>query len=157
MRFWRVWSSLLILTAALGCAGWFVRGEAPEVLITNITPLDGTPFEQRLQVDLRIRNPNDYDLQVTGLDVGVELNGKRLARGLTNTAFTVPRLGESVISLETSTSMLDIVRQVLAFRTAQDVAYGITGVLHLTDGRLPFEHTGVLVEKSALSGILTPP
>ncbi len=95
-------------------------------------------------------NPNDYDLQVTGVDVRLELNGKRLARGLGNKEFTVPRLTESVVSLETGTSMLDIVRQVLGLRTSQEVAYGISGVLHLKDGSLPFENTGVLFEKDEL-------
>ncbi|HBP89051.1 MAG TPA: hypothetical protein DD706_15295, partial [Nitrospiraceae bacterium] len=45
-----------------------VQPESPEVLLVNITPLDATMFEQRLQVDLRVRNPNDFDLEVTGLD-----------------------------------------------------------------------------------------
>ncbi len=62
----------------------------------------------------------------------------------------MPRLSESVVSLETGTSMLDILRQVLGLRTSQEVAYGISGVLHLKDGRLPFENTGVLVEKDEL-------
>lgn len=67
--------------------------------------------------DRCVCNQNDYDLQVTGVDVRLELNGKRLARGLGNKEFTVPPLSESVVSLETSTSMLDIVRQVLGLRT----------------------------------------
>ncbi len=66
------------------------KEEQPEVLLTNITPLESTPFEQRLKVDLRVRNPNDYDLQVTGLDFRLEMNGKSLARGLGNKELTVP-------------------------------------------------------------------
>ena len=45
-----------------------MKGEPPEVLVTNVTPAGGQRFEQRLQVDLRIRNPNDFDLAVTGID-----------------------------------------------------------------------------------------
>lgn len=67
------------------------------MLVTDIAPLDSSPFEQRLRVSLRIRNPNDYELQVTGVDVRLEFNGKRLARGLSNKEFTVPRLGEPVV------------------------------------------------------------
>ena len=58
--------------------------EAPEVLVKNIAPLESTAFEQRLQVDLRVRNPNDYDVQATGVDFRLDLNGKRFARGLGN-------------------------------------------------------------------------
>ncbi|HSA61314.1 MAG TPA: LEA type 2 family protein [Nitrospiraceae bacterium] len=124
--------------------------------MTNVTPLENTPFEQRLQVDLRVRNPNDFDLQVTGLDFRLELNGKRLARGLSNKEFTVPRLSDAVVPVETSTSTLDVVRQVLGLRKTQELAYRISGVFYLKDGRLPFDNTGVLVEKESLPGLLSP-
>lgn len=147
---------VLSLAALAGCAGWFMKGEPPEVLLVNITPLESTAFEQRLQVDLRIRNPNDYDLQVTGMDFRLDLNGKRLARGLGNKELTVPRLSESILSLETSASTLDVVRQVLGLQKVQEVTYSISGILHLKDGRLPFENSGVLLEKSELPGALPP-
>ena len=38
-----------------------LQPESPEVLLVNIIPLDTTMFEQRLKVDLRVRNPNDFD------------------------------------------------------------------------------------------------
>lgn len=156
MRSVLLFLTFLFVMAVAGCATWFIKGEPPEVLVTNVTPLDSTAFKQRLKVDLRVRNPNDYDLQVTGIDFRLELNGKRLARGLGNKEFVVPRLSDAVASVETSTSTLDVVRQVLGLRKTQELAYGITGVLHLQDGRLPFENTGVFVEKGELSGILNP-
>ena len=153
-------SKLLLFVATLaalsGCASWFAKGEIPDVLVASITPLNSTPFEQRLKIDLRVRNPNDYELQVTGMDIRLDLNGKRLARGLGNQAFTVPRLSDSVVTIETTTSTLDVVRQVLGLRKVQALSYEISGVLYLKDGRLPFENSGMLVEKGELSGILTP-
>lgn len=143
---------LVLSTVMAGCVGWLSPGEPPEVLVTNITPLEATAFEQRLQIDVRVRNPNDYDLQVTGVDFRLDLNGKRLARGVSNKEFTVPRLSDSVVSIQTSTSMLDIARQVLAFRQTEAVTYGISGRFYLASGRLPFENSGVLFEKGALSG-----
>lgn len=147
---------LVLLATMAGCVGWLSPGEPPEVLVTNITPLEGTAFEQRLQIDVRVRNPNDYDLQVTGVDFRLDLNGTRLARGVSNKEFTVPRLSDAVVSIPTSTSMLDIARQVLAFRQAQAVTYGISGRLYLPSGRLPFENRGVLFEKGAFSGSESP-
>lgn len=105
--------AVLVLTVTSGCVSWFSRGTSPEIQITNVTPLDSTPFEQRLNIELRVRNPNDYDLQVTGLDFRLDVNNKRLARGLGNKAFTVPRLGDATVAIETSTSMLDLMRQLL--------------------------------------------
>jgi LEA14-like dessication related protein len=132
-----------------------VKPESPEVLLVNIKPLDTTIFEQRLQVDLRIRNPNDFDLEVTGLDFTLHLNDKRLARGLSNKASTIPRLGDSVLSVETTTSTLDVMRQLLNFRQDQDVTYQIEGVLHSQGTRLPFNNKGVIIEADQLPGSST--
>jgi len=109
-------------------------------------------FEQRLQVDLRVRNPNDFDLEVTGLDFTLHLNDQRLARGLTNKASTIPRLGDAVMSVETTTSTLDVVRQFLNLSKRQDVTYLVEGVLYVQGARLSFENKGVLIDTHEISG-----
>ena len=143
---------LLVALSLSGCASWLMKGESPEVLVTNVTPLDASAFEQRRQMELRIRNPNDFDLAVTGIDFRLDLNGNRLVRGLGNKELVVPRLSDSVTSVETSTSTLQVVRQLLSFSGDQPLTYHVTGVLHTKDGRLPFDSSGVLLEKGALSG-----
>ena len=144
------------LVTTAGCASWFMKSEPPEVLVVNVTPLEAAALEQRLQVDLRIRNPNDFDLFVTGINFTLNLNGKRLARGLSNKDFTVPRLSDAVVSVQTSTSTFDVVRHLLNFSRNQDLSYDITGLLHLKDGRLPFDNSGILLEKGQLSGLPSP-
>lgn len=147
-------ASVVLAVALLlpGCASWFIKGESPEVLVTNVTPLDATMFEQRLRVDLRVRNPNDFDYHLTGIDFTLNLNGKRLARGLGSKELTIPRLGDAVITIDTSTSTLDIVRQLLQLSQKQELTYDIKGVLHGTEGRLPFTNAGTLVEPGMFSG-----
>ena len=137
---------LLISFALTGCASVFHQAESPEVLVTDVRPLESTLFEQHLQVDLRVRNPNDFDLQVTGLDFTLDLNGKRLARGMTSETLTIPRLGDAVLGVKTSTSTLDVVRQLFNLGQDQDVSYHLKGVLHLQGSRLPFEQEGVLID-----------
>ncbi len=150
-------AGLWVALALSGCASWFMRGEPPEVLVINVTPLEASAFEQRLQVDLRIRNPNDFDLAVTGIDCRLDLNGNRLARGLGNKELVVSRLSDAVTSVETSTSTLQVVRQFLSFSNDQPLSYHVTGVLYTKEGRLPFENSGVLLEKGPLSGSPTAP
>jgi LEA14-like dessication related protein len=106
-----------------GCASWFIKGEAPEVLVTNVTPLESIPFEQRLKIELRVRSPNDYELHVTGMDIRLDLHGKRLAQGLGNKEFTVPHTSDTVVAIDTTTSTLDIVRQVLGLQKTQALSY----------------------------------
>ncbi|HMS86175.1 MAG TPA: LEA type 2 family protein [Nitrospira sp.] len=153
MRLHRAYLYLFTVTLLFpGCASLFMKGEPPEVLVTNVTPLDATMFEQRLRVDLRIRNPNEFDYHLIGIDFTLSLNGKRLTRGLGSKELTIPRLGDAVMTIDTSTSTLDIVRQLLQLSQKQELTYDIKGVLHSTDGRLPFDNVGTLVEPGMFSG-----
>ena len=89
-----------------------MNGEPPEAL-DECHPAGGQRLEQRLQVDLRIRNPNDAELAVTGIDFRLDLNGKSARPGLGNKEFA--RLSDAVTSVETSTSssLRQVVRQLL--------------------------------------------
>ncbi len=124
---------LLAISMAAGCGGRGAPIELPEVYIINVQPAEGESglFEQRLKVDLRIRNPNNQDLNIDGLDFFLDVNGNRLARGLSNEAVTVPRLGEATMSVTASTTLMDIVRQVTRLGQHQDLVYAVKGKLHL--------------------------
>ena len=141
---------LLFALLATGCASLLFNAEPPEVLVTNITPLEATLFEQKLKVDIRVRNPNPFELNVTGLDFTLNLNGKRLARGLANQAVTIPRLGDAILSVNTTTSTLEVMRQLLSLHKQQNMRYQITGVLHLDGKRLPFDTEGIIFDASQL-------
>ena len=49
-----------LLVATGGCASWLMKGEPPDVLVTNVTPLEGTAFEQRLQVGPSYPQPERF-------------------------------------------------------------------------------------------------
>lgn len=116
------------------------------MLVSNLKPLGGTLFEQHIQVDLRVRNPNDFDLDVTGLDFTLQLNNKKVARGLSNQSVTIPRLGDAILTVETTTSTLDVLSQLLKLTSGNDITYQIKGILHLQDIPLPFDNQGVLLK-----------
>ena len=140
--------AVLVLTSCQSLTPASLLPKSPEVLLINITPLDATIFEQRLKVDLRVRNPNNFDLEMTGLDFTLHFNEQRLARGLTNQSSTIPRLGDTVLSVETTTSTFDVVRQFLNFSDNQNLAYQVSGVVHTLEVELPFENKGILMDTS---------
>ena len=123
--------------------------DAPEVFVTAITPLDGTVFEQRMRVDLRIRNPNPVDLTIDGLDFTLEVNGSRLTRGLSSEQVTVPRLGEAVMSVTASTTLVDVLGQIQALGRSDKVEYEIHGRVFLVDAprrSVSFRYGSTLIE-----------
>lgn len=148
----RVRAILLALLAASGaalasgCASIGAGREPIEVNLSAVTPLPSTAFEHRLRVDLRLRNPNDREYQIDGLRFVLDVNGQRLASGVTSEPATLPRLGEVVISVTTTTTLFDLVNQIVRFGTQQQprFEYRLRGKIFLAGlwGSLSFEREG---------------
>jgi LEA14-like dessication related protein len=138
-------ASVLALLAARH-AGAAERREPIEVHVARITPLPSTAFEHRVRVDLRLRNPNNRAYEIEGLRFVLDVNGRRLASGVSNEAVELPRLGEAIIPVTTSTSVIDLVNQIVAFGTQKQPRfdYEIRGKLFLAGmwGSIAFERSG---------------
>lgn len=139
-----------LLLAGAGCAT-IAPLEAPEVQVTRLELLEPMPgsLEQRFAVGLRVINPNNRGITVDGLDFELDLNDRRLARGVSNQRFELPRLGEAESTVVVTTSVLDILRQALEFGQRRDAPldYRLRGRLHLGSGfvrSIPFDYRGAL-------------
>jgi LEA14-like dessication related protein len=142
---------LLLVLAAAGCAS-VSSLEAPEVRVTSLQMLEPEPgsLEQRFAVGLRLVNPNNRAIAVDGVDFELELNERRLARGVTNNPFELPRLGEAETLVVVTTSLFDVLRQAIDFAGRPDAAmdYRVRGRLHLGSGfvrTVPFDQRGKLL------------
>ena len=134
-------TSLWIALLLSGCASLrHLKIEPPAVSLVNIVPLSATFFEQRLRVDLRVQNPNDFNLNLAGLDFRLKVNGSDLATGLANDLVVIPHLGESIVSVTVTTTAVAWLRQLRMLAATQELKYDLTGHLHLSHaGRLPCE------------------
>lgn len=137
-----------MLSLLAACATPFTGMEPPDVGVVNVMPLEPEgPLEQRARVDLRITNPNDAALDITGFSFQLDLNGVRFARGVSNQAVNVPRLGEAKTSVVVSTGMLDMIRQLAALEKGGEPRYRITGKVYLANPGMhdvSFSHEGSL-------------
>ena len=104
-------ASALVELAA--CATFGLGPHPIDVNVVRLTPLPSTSYEHRLRVDLRLRNPNDRSFQIEGIRFVLDVNGRRLASGVSDQSAALPRLGEVVVSVTTTTSMLDVVNQLV--------------------------------------------
>ncbi len=138
------------LLAASGCAhGSFGPPEPPVVTLSNLVPLQASPFEARVRADLRIQNPNDFEIGFDGMRFDLEVNDQPFLRGLSDESVTLPRLGEAVVSVEGTTTTFDLLRQVkgLASNPRAGLSYRLEGRLFVVEPRrtaLDFEKTGSL-------------
>jgi LEA14-like dessication related protein len=130
------------------CAGALTsRVEPPEVSLAGVGLIRPGLFEQELRVDLRLRNPNDFDVAVDSLRFALDVNQEPFARGWTADGFKLPALGETVVPVTITVSTNDLLERVMELGTARRLSYRLAGNAKL-DGfaarSIPFEREGVL-------------
>ncbi len=138
--------AICLSMAAVGCAT--VDDAVPlKVNLVNITPASSGVFEQRFIVDLRLSNPNDFDIPLDGVSFEMDVNGDYFATGLSNQRVTIPRLATAVVSVETTANSFDLIRQILNAVQVGAVTYSIKGtaiVRKLGSRTVPFHQHGNL-------------
>ncbi len=114
---------LIIVTALLalgGCAGMAVR-DPVRINVVGIDPLPGQGLEMRFNVKLRLQNPNDSAIEYDGVALELELNDQPFATGVSDRKGSIPRFGESVLSVPVTVSALAAVRQALGLAEGASV------------------------------------
>lgn len=96
-----------------GCAG-LKHSEPVDVIMVGVDPLQGQGLELRMLVKLRIQNPNDLPLDFNGVSVRMDVQGKPFATGVSDAVGSVPRFGETIVSVPVSISMIRIARQTMS-------------------------------------------
>jgi LEA14-like dessication related protein len=107
-----IFTALVGSLALGGCAS--MQGKDPlQVTVAGIEPLQGQGLELRLNVKLRVQNPNDTPVEYDGVAVEMDVQGKTFATGVADLAGTVPRFGEAVITVPVTISAFRMARQVM--------------------------------------------
>lgn len=144
----RLLMALLPGVLVVACASLGGYREMPRVSLVSIQPLDMTLLEQRYGLQLRILNPNDVEIPLSGMSYSVEINDREFAYGVSRQAVTIPALGEAVIEVEVVSSLLGVLRQLQSLNDGKQhsLDYRISGKLSLANrqGRLPFDYSGAL-------------
>jgi len=136
------WLRLCLLLA--GCAGAFSGVEPPEVSLAGLAFDQPGLFEQRLRLDVRLRNPNDVPLEVARVLFDLEMNDHQLGRGWTTTGFDVPAFGEAVVPVTVVVPTSDLMERIVELGTTQRLDYRLIGEASLRNVAfpLPFERDG---------------
>lgn len=139
------WFLLILLTLA-GCAGLPSSVEAPRVSLVHLRVLDMQLFEQRYELTLRIQNPGEQALEISGMSFEVEINDRSFAQGVSNQAVSVAGFDEELVTVEVASSLFDIVNQLQDMQEHQRdrISYRIHGRLKQRGSvfSIPFERSG---------------
>jgi LEA14-like dessication related protein len=129
------------------CASLFWMGEKPHVDIVNVTPKEMRLLEQTFLLELRIQNPTETDLDITGMSFELEINGQPFARGVSNQSLKIERLSTKIAQVEAYTGLTSILRQLSEVKKgsyASGFKYRLKGSIHTgaPSFRIPFDETG---------------
>jgi LEA14-like dessication related protein len=148
-RIRRVLSVAVLMPALLlaGCAGILER-DAPQVSIVGLEPIAGEGLEMRMNVKLRVQNPSQSRIDYDGIALDLELNGRPFASGVSSETGSIPRFGETVLSVPVSVSAFSAIRQAWGYATGDaldDIPYVLRGKLAMgTFGTRRFTDRGTV-------------
>jgi len=123
---------ILAVLALGGCAG--MSGRDPvQVSVAGIESLPGEGLEMRMMVKLRVQNPGETPVEYDGVYVKLEVLDKTFATGVSDERGSIPRFGESVISVPVTVSTLRVALNtlgvVLGDTPTEKVRYKLSGKL----------------------------
>lgn len=136
----------------LVCVPWFAgcaalpKLEAPKLSLVGIKLSSGDLFSQRLQVRMRVFNPNARELPISGITYRIEVNDAEIGNGSTAAPFTVPSMGEVEFDMHITANLAGAVAKLLTRRnSSEELAYRLVGSVGLSSGflrRIPFDERG---------------
>ena len=101
---------LLIAALVSGCASLMSDTDPPKVTLESFRALPSEGGAPRFEMQLRILNPNNTDLNIVGISYTVALLDKELIAGVTNDVPPIEAYGEGVVTLEAGLQLFELMR-----------------------------------------------
>jgi LEA14-like dessication related protein len=138
---------VFIIFVLINCAGLGKQLEPPRISLAHIQPLQFTGLEAVFQIQLRVFNTNDVDLEVKGIEADLEINGQSFATGVAKTAVKIPAFDTALVPVTIYSSVLNIVKGIHGLQDAEQLKYRLKGKLrvggqNMMSTTLPFESEG---------------
>jgi LEA14-like dessication related protein len=134
----RLAAVIVCASVLCGCAVFNKSLESPRISLSDLTVQESSGFEAMFEIQLRVLNPNDIDLNILGLECKLEINDKPFAYGLAKAEVKVPAYGSATLPVTMYSSIFNIARGLLDLPLREELSYLLKGRLRL-DGteRLP--------------------
>lgn len=140
------WLAPVLLLAVLGGCAWLMpRFKTPRLEVIGVRVRRADFWQQRLEVRLRVRNPNGISLPVAAIYYTLRIDHHTFADGHTLAPFTVPAHGSAEFNTDVTANMASVLLTVLSTGRHGPVHYRLRGTVELAHEllrRLPFDERG---------------
>ena len=147
-----VFAVILVFLALAGCAGVGKQLDPPRISLANIQVQEVTGLETAFQIQLRVFNANDVDLNVKGIKAELEINGQPFATGVSNTPVEIPSYGTELVTITVYSSVNKMFKSIYGLKDSEELKYRLNGKLRVSANNmlpttLPFESEGQVTLK----------
>ena len=91
---------MIVLLALSACASIIAKPIKPTIELVSVKPLNVSLTSQKLRFDLRVVNPNAFDMPIEAVDFIARFNDTNIASGKSNQAVTIAANSEAIVSLD---------------------------------------------------------
>jgi LEA14-like dessication related protein len=141
-----------IIVLLSGCAGVGKQLDPPRISLANIQVQEVTGLETAFQIQLRVFNSNDVDLNVRGIKAELEINEQSFATGVSNTAVKIPSYGTELVTVTVYSSVIKMFKSIYGLKDSEELKYRLNGKISVSGNNmlpttLPFESEGQVTLK----------
>ena len=149
--------AVLLVATLAGCAPFATKLESPDLSLLGVQMLSTDMFAQKFKVRVLVKNPNDLEIPIKGLEYKIFLMGDSFADGETTQRFVVPAKGEAEFEMLVTTNFVSSLGRLISRvggGKLENLDYEIAGTVMLDKGmirKLPFDHKGKVDISRALN------
>ena len=133
-RFVQVAAGAVLTSFLAACAGFPGVRDPLQVSVADIESLPSEGLEVRMRVKLRVRNPNDTPVDYDGVSLSLTVLDQAFASGVSDGRGTIPRYGETLVTVPVTASLLriglDMFARVGSGKPIEKVTYRLEGKLN---------------------------
>ncbi|MDP5240116.1 LEA type 2 family protein [Uliginosibacterium sp. 31-16] len=145
---------VLVLGAALLLAACATAWQKPQVSLAEVRLAGGNLLQQKLKLQLRVKNPNGVDIGVESLTFDLLVGESRFASGQSAAPVLIPKRGEALVEVDAKAQVLGLLSRLPELTGADGkLHYRLKGEARISGyGNAPFDQPGEL-ELGKLQGL----
>ena len=143
---------LIAVLMIVGCAGVGKQLEPPRISLANIRVQEVSGLETSFEIQMRVFNANEIDLDVRGISADLDINGQPFATGVSNTPVRIPSYGTELVTVTVYSSVINIFKSAYGLKDSEAIKYRLNGKVRVSGKNmmatsLPFESEGQVTLK----------
>lgn len=137
---------LLILLMLLSSCSWLKRAMKPEISLENVLVKEISLSAASLVLEVKVENPNLFEITLKGLDFNLYLNDAFVGKGALGESLAIKRRDATIVPIPFSTQYQDLWEMARSLLRDGPKEYRIQGTVTLDtffwDTQKPFDHRG---------------